>query len=157
MYHCLKKLVKYKEYSDFPAHSMFTSDAEVGWALVSLGTQVQLQIILDPDYLPDHLSVLITMLLLTTTLLLANCFFYHLHINQTITLWTIVIIWGYFLIWTCLGLLNWVHVLIMLVDVFVIDERGLYTNANSTYFTVFYIIIYIIPLLTTAYSYEVSE
>ena len=31
--------------------------AEVAWVLVSLGTQVQLQIILDPDYLPDYLSV----------------------------------------------------------------------------------------------------
>ena len=31
--------------------------AEAVWVLVSLGTQVQLQIILDPDYLPDDLSV----------------------------------------------------------------------------------------------------
>ena len=31
--------------------------AEVAWVLVSLGTQVQPQVILDPDYLPDHLSV----------------------------------------------------------------------------------------------------
>ena len=30
---------------------------EVAWVLVSLGTQVQLQIILDPDYLQDYLSV----------------------------------------------------------------------------------------------------
>ena len=30
---------------------------EVAWVLVSSGTQVQPQIILDPDYLPDHLSV----------------------------------------------------------------------------------------------------
>ena len=30
---------------------------EVAWILVSLGTQVQTQIIFDPDYLPDHLSV----------------------------------------------------------------------------------------------------
>ena len=30
---------------------------EVAWALVSSGTQVQPQIIPDPDYLPDHLSV----------------------------------------------------------------------------------------------------
>ena len=28
--------------------------AEVAWVLVSLGTQVQTQIILDPDYLPDY-------------------------------------------------------------------------------------------------------
>ena len=31
--------------------------AEVVWVLVSLGTHVQPQIILDPDYLPDCLSV----------------------------------------------------------------------------------------------------
>ena len=30
---------------------------EVVWVLVSSGTQVQPQIILDPDYLPDYLSV----------------------------------------------------------------------------------------------------
>ena len=61
IYQCSKKLVTYKEYccfdhSDFPAHSMFTSDvAEVAW--VSSGTQVQPQVILDPDYLQDYLSV----------------------------------------------------------------------------------------------------
>ena len=31
--------------------------SEVAWVLVSSGTQVQPQIILDPDYLPDYLSV----------------------------------------------------------------------------------------------------
>ena len=31
--------------------------AEVAWVLVSSGTQVQPQIILDPDYLPDYPSV----------------------------------------------------------------------------------------------------
>ena len=31
--------------------------AEVAWALVSSGTQVQPQIIPDPGYLPDYLSV----------------------------------------------------------------------------------------------------
>ena len=31
--------------------------AEVAWVLVSSGTQVQSQIILDPDYPPDYLSV----------------------------------------------------------------------------------------------------
>ena len=31
--------------------------AGVAWVLVSLGTQVQSEIILDPDYLPDYLSV----------------------------------------------------------------------------------------------------
>ena len=30
---------------------------DVAWALVSSGTQVQLQIILDPDKLPDYSSV----------------------------------------------------------------------------------------------------
>ena len=28
---------------------------EVAWVLVSSGTQVQTQLILDPDYLPDYL------------------------------------------------------------------------------------------------------
>ena len=32
-------------------------NGEVAWVLVSLGTQVQLQVILDPDYLRDCLSV----------------------------------------------------------------------------------------------------
>ena len=32
-------------------------NSEVALELVSLGTQVQPQIILDPDYLPDYLSV----------------------------------------------------------------------------------------------------
>ena len=55
MHQCSKKLATSKEHccfdhSDFPAHSMFTSD-------VSSGTQVQPQVILDPDYLPDYLSV----------------------------------------------------------------------------------------------------
>ena len=31
--------------------------ADVAWVLVSLGTQVQPQVILNPDYLPDYLSV----------------------------------------------------------------------------------------------------
>ena len=30
---------------------------EVAWVLVSSGTQAQPQVILDPDYLPDYLSV----------------------------------------------------------------------------------------------------
>ena len=30
---------------------------EVAWVLVSLGTQVQPQIMLDSDYLPDYLSI----------------------------------------------------------------------------------------------------
>ena len=32
-------------------------DSEVAWVLLFLRTQVQPQIILDPDYLPDYLSV----------------------------------------------------------------------------------------------------
>ena len=32
-------------------------NSEVAWVLVSSGTQVQSQIILDPDYLPDYISV----------------------------------------------------------------------------------------------------
>ena len=32
-------------------------NSEVAWLLVSSETQVQPQIILDPDYLPDYLSV----------------------------------------------------------------------------------------------------
>ena len=35
-------------------HLMYS---EVAWVLVSSGTQVQSQIILEPDYLPDHLFV----------------------------------------------------------------------------------------------------
>ena len=31
--------------------------SEVAWILISLGTQIQQQIILDPDYLPDHLFI----------------------------------------------------------------------------------------------------
>ena len=30
---------------------------EVAWALVSSGTQAQLQVMLDPDYLLDYLSI----------------------------------------------------------------------------------------------------
>ena len=32
-------------------------NSEVAWVITSSGTQVQSQIILDPDYLPDYLSV----------------------------------------------------------------------------------------------------
>ena len=32
-------------------------NSEVAWVVVSLETQIQLQIILDPDFLPDYLSV----------------------------------------------------------------------------------------------------
>ena len=60
---CSKRLVTCKEHccfdhSDFPAHSMFTSDVCWGTLGTSIfGTQVQQQVILDPDYLPDYLSV----------------------------------------------------------------------------------------------------
>ena len=63
MYQCSKKLVTCKEHccfdhSDFPAHSMFTSDVCRGSLGTSiLGTRVQPQVILDTDYLPDYLSV----------------------------------------------------------------------------------------------------
>ena len=63
MYQCSKKLVTYKEYcrfdhSDFPANSMLNlMYAEVSWVLVSSRTQVQPQVILNPEYLPDYLSV----------------------------------------------------------------------------------------------------
>ena len=36
-------------------------NSEVAWVLVSSGTQVQPQIILDPDYRSNYLSVLLTM------------------------------------------------------------------------------------------------
>ena len=32
-------------------------NTEVAWVLVSSGTQIQPQILLDPDYLPDYLSI----------------------------------------------------------------------------------------------------
>ena len=35
-------------------HRLHLMYAGVAWALVSSGTQVQLQVILDPDYLPDY-------------------------------------------------------------------------------------------------------
>ena len=63
MYQCSKKLVTCKEHCFFNIltfrniqclHLMY---AEVAWVLVSSGTQVQLQVILDRDYLPDYLSI----------------------------------------------------------------------------------------------------
>ena len=63
MYQCSTKLVKYEKRSCFDhlnfqhiqcLHWMY---AEVAWVLVSTRTQVQPQIILDPDCLPDYLSV----------------------------------------------------------------------------------------------------
>ena len=63
MYQCLKKLVNIKNTVVLTIatfrhiqylHLMY---AEVAWALVSSRTQFQPQILLDPDYLPDYLSV----------------------------------------------------------------------------------------------------
>ena len=43
---------------NFPhIHCLHLMSPEVVWVLVSLGTQVQPQIIFDPDYLPDYLFV----------------------------------------------------------------------------------------------------
>ena len=38
-------------------HCLHLMYSEVAWVLISSGTQVRSQIILDPDYLPDYLSV----------------------------------------------------------------------------------------------------
>ena len=38
-------------------HCLYLMYSEVAWVLVSSGTQFQPQIILDPDYCLDHLSV----------------------------------------------------------------------------------------------------
>ena len=60
MYQCPKKLAKYKVLTILTfrhiqcLHLMY---AEVAWVLVSSGNQVQPQIILDPDYFKDYLSV----------------------------------------------------------------------------------------------------
>ena len=51
IYHDSKKLVTRRIYT---IHLM---NSEETWVLVSSGTQVQPQIILDPDYPPDNLSV----------------------------------------------------------------------------------------------------
>ena len=66
MYQSSKKLVTCKEYccfdhSDFLTfrhiQSLHLMYAEIAWVLVSLGTQVQPQVTLDPVYLPDYPSV----------------------------------------------------------------------------------------------------
>ena len=62
MYQCSKSLVTYKKYiltiltlrHIQCLHLMY---AEIAWVLVSSGTQVQPQVILDPYYLPDYFSV----------------------------------------------------------------------------------------------------
>ena len=53
MYQCSKKLATHKgcscfDQSDFPAHSMFTFD--VCWGSLGTKTQIQPEIIADPDY-----------------------------------------------------------------------------------------------------------
>ena len=61
----------HKEYScfDFPAHRFHLMNSEVVWVLVSSGTQVQPQIIPDPEYLPDYISV-------SQNYALDNCFWW---------------------------------------------------------------------------------
>ena len=64
MYQCSKKLLTYKEYCFFftiltfchvqCSHLMYV---EASWVLASLETHVQPQVIVDPVYLPDYLSV----------------------------------------------------------------------------------------------------
>ena len=60
MYQCSKKLKKYKVLTILTfrhiqcLHLMY---AEVAWVQVSSGTEVQPQIMLDPDYFPDYLSI----------------------------------------------------------------------------------------------------
>ena len=63
MYQCSRKLATYKEYCFFTIltlrhiQCLHLMHASVAWVIVSLGTQVQPQVILDPDYLPVYLSV----------------------------------------------------------------------------------------------------
>ena len=65
MYQCSKKLasphvnntVALTILTFQPIQCLHLMNAEVAWVLVSSGTQVQLQIMLNPDYLPDYLSV----------------------------------------------------------------------------------------------------
>ena len=67
MYQCPKKPVKYSSIKNTVVLTILLTfqhiqclhlmHAEVAWVLVSSGTQVQPQIILNPDYLPDGFSV----------------------------------------------------------------------------------------------------
>ena len=61
----------HKEYScfDFPAHCFHLMNSEVVWVLVSSATQVQPKLILDPEYLPDYISV-------SQNYALDNCFWW---------------------------------------------------------------------------------
>ena len=51
----------YFDHSNFPPHAVIQClhfmYAEIAWVLVFSGAQVQPQITLDPDYLPDFLSI----------------------------------------------------------------------------------------------------
>ena len=64
--------------------------AEVAWLLVSSGTQVQQQVILDPDYLPDYRSVSddydqTLLLFLITTKINNNTIFRTVYFQPTTT------------------------------------------------------------------------
>ena len=61
--------------------------AEVAWVLVSLETQVQPHVILDPDYYPDYLSVSYDYGLSDNNLqdIVNNNGFYHRQCYQDIT------------------------------------------------------------------------
>ena len=64
IYQCSKKLVTSRICTTYSVVLIFRCiqylhlmNSDVAWLLVSSGTQIPLQIILDPDYLPDYLSV----------------------------------------------------------------------------------------------------
>ena len=52
MYQSSKELLTFRHIQYL--HLMY---AEIAWGLVSLGVHVQPQVIVDPDYLPDYLSI----------------------------------------------------------------------------------------------------
>ena len=52
MYQSSKELLTFRHIQYL--HLMY---AEIAWVLVSSKTQIQPQVILDPDYLPDYLSI----------------------------------------------------------------------------------------------------
>ena len=52
MYQSSKELLTFRHIQYL--HLMY---AEIAWVLVSSRTQIQPQVILDPDYLPDYLSI----------------------------------------------------------------------------------------------------
>ena len=59
IYQCSKKLATNDRVDLTFRHIQYLHliNTEIAWVLVSSGTQVQSQIILDPDYLLDYLSV----------------------------------------------------------------------------------------------------